>query len=437
MRNYTNILKAVERTGVRAWLVGDTVHMIEMGLEPELLTLALDSDDLSDVASALGLGTVDVRGPYPVLRGELEGVPFRGFCLQGGSIEEDLARRDFSIEAIALRSDGGVVDPFGGRLDIRNRVVRLTGDDIELIHKDPLRIIRMLRFAAELEMDIFWKTDADVRKFLDTNSESMGAIPAERWGREIIVGMKRRPWRFIQLCDAYGLLPFFLKDLDDLKAVPDEEGSARTLFDHVMRTLQVIESRLDTSKLMQGDAFVLAGLFSRIGTTALNAKGGKKSEEDQKKKQARLVSEYLTKWNIPSETINDVAAIISYYASFYEPVSEEQFCTAVLKFGMNAVGVALEFALCIALAEGFSHGEVLEDNQWNLAQVLRRFRSVARQTEGATRFLSGDEVMKLLKLGPGRVVGKLLKDLDVAVGTGKVSSRAAAEAWLMNNAPAS
>ena len=73
----------------------------------------------------------------------INGTPFRGFSLQGGSIENDLARRDFSIEAIAIRSDGGIVDPFGGIFDIRNKVLRLTGDDIELIYKDPLRIVRL------------------------------------------------------------------------------------------------------------------------------------------------------------------------------------------------------------------------------------------------------------------------------------------------------
>ena len=438
MRDYMNILKAVEDSGVRAWLVGDTVRMIEMGIQPHIITMALDTDDLFKAAHAIGTGTVDARGPFPALRGEMNGMPFRGFSLQGGSIESDLARRDFSIEAIAMRSDGGIVDPFGGIFDIRNKVLRLTGDDIELIHKDPLRIIRMLRLAAELEMDIFWKTDTDIRKFLETNANEMKDMPLERWGREIINGMKRRPWRFIRFCDSYNLLPLFLKDLDDLKKVPDgsnkvnEYGRPYTLFDHVLDTLHVIESRLDTHKIMQRDAFILAGLFSRINTKTLE----EIHDPDVRKVTDRLIIDYLTKWNIPSETINEVISIIGSYGAFYKPISEEQFCKYIIEYDAIAVEVAREFAACIAIAENRPEEtlEILRDNRWSLAQVLRRFDNVEKQMEGAERYLTGREIMNLLNIGPSKHVGELLEALDFAVGTGKVGSRAAAEKWLLSNA---
>ena len=425
MSNYLDVLEKVEETGARAWLVGDTVRMIEMGVQPDTITLAIDTQDMYQIALSLGTGIVDARGPYPALRGDLLGVPFRAFGLRGATIEDDLAKRDLSIEAIAVRSDGGVVDPFGGRFDIRNRVIRITGDDVELIEADPLRILRMLRFAAELEMDIFWKSDADVRKFLDVHADRMKDIPAERWGREIMKGIHRRPARFIELCDAYGLIPFFMKELDDLRNIPDGLNKGMSLFDHVVCTLGMIESRMDTNRLMQSDAFVLAGLFSRIGTSKLDG-------SDRTKQTDRLVNEYLTRWNVPSETIDDVLAIINQFKMFYEPMSEEKFCEDVLEVSTEAVEIALEFAKCVAEAEGFieQYRDVLDNNTWNLEQVLRRFRTVSLQTEGASRYMTGREVMNLLHIKPGRRVGELLEGLDMAVGTGKVSSRAKAEEWL-------
>ena len=425
MSNYLDVLEKVEETGARAWLVGDTVRMIEMGVQPDTITLAIDTQDMYQIALSLGTGIVDARGPYPALRGDLLGVPFRAFGLRGATIEDDLAKRDLSIEAIAVRSDGGVVDPFGGRFDIRNRVIRITGDDVELIEADPLRILRMLRFAAELEMDIFWKSDADVRKFLDVHADRMKDIPAERWGREIMKGIHRRPARFIELCDAYGLIPFFMKELDDLRNIPDGLNKGMSMFDHVVCTLGMIESRMDTNRLMQSDAFVLAGLFSRIGTSKLDG-------SDRTKQTDRLVNEYLTRWNVPSETIDDVLAIINQFKMFYEPMSEEKFCEDVLEVSTEAVEIALEFAKCVAEAEGFieKYRDVLDNNTWNLEQVLRRFRTVSLQTEGASRYMTGREVMNLLHIKPGRRVGELLEGLDMAVGTGKVSSRAKAEEWL-------
>ena len=425
MSNYLDILQKVEETGVRAWLVGDTVRMIQMGVQPQVITMAIDTQDIYQTAHNLGTGTLDARGPYPALRGEILGTPFRAFGLRGETIEDDLAHRDISIEAIAMRSDGGIVDPFGGRFDIRNKVIRLTGDNVDLIDADPLRILRILRFAAEFEMDVFWKTESDVRKFLEVHADRMNNIPAERWGREIMKGLPRRPHRFIELCDDYDLIPYFLPELEELKGIPDGKPENRSIYDHVLGVLETIERKLDTSKILQNDAFVLAGLFGHIGITTLDGR-------DRTKAADHKVNEYLTRWNIPSETIDEVIAIISGYMTFYEPISEETFCRQVLELSGDAVQAELEFAVCVAQAEGFMDriGDVIEGNRWNLAQVNRRFENVRLQTEGASRYMTGREVMNLLHMKPGRRVGELLDGLDMAVGTGKVSSLAMAEDWL-------
>ena len=423
MRNYLDVLKKIEETGAKAWLVGDTVRMLQMGIQPETITLAVDSDDMYALSQAIGTGAVDARGPFPALRGELLGASFRAFSLRGATIEDDLACRDLSVEAIAIRSDGGIVDPFGGRFDIRNGVIRLTGDNVDLIEADPLRILRMLRFAAEFEMDIFWKTETDVRKFLEVHADRMKDIPPERWGREIMKGIRRRPCRFVELCDDYDLLPFFLSELEELKSVSDGKGS--TIYGHVLEILRVIEERLDVNKIIQNDAFVLAGLFGHIGTRTIDL-------SDRNRQADRTITEYLTRWNIPSETIENVIAIINNYQRFYSPVTEETFCREVLNYSRDAVVVALQFARCAAIAERRfeDYREVLDNNRWSLKQVLRRFNTVELQTEGASRYMTGREVMSLLHMKPGRRIGELLEGLDFAVGTGKVASRAAAEEWL-------
>ena len=414
MSSYLDVLTKIEETGTRAWLVGDTVRMIFTGVKPDVITLAVDTKDMYSLAFALENGAVDARGTYPDLRGEILGMPFRAFALRGNSIEEDLACRDLSIEAIAIRADGGVVDPFGGRFDIRNRVIRLTGDNVELIDADPLRILRMLRFSAELGMDMFWKTTGDVRQFLDLHSDKLENIPDERWGREILKGIRSRPYKFIRLCDDFHLIPFFLKELDELRYISD----GKNLFDCVLEILKLIQQRLDTNKLMQNDVFVLAGLFGLVGVKKLDG-------SDRTKFTDRLISDYMTRWNNVLGTING-------YKRFYEPTSEETFCKLVLQYSSQAVEVAFEFAKCVAEATDFADKvqDIMNDNEWNMRQVLRRFNTVSLQTEGGTRYLTGREVMSLLGMKPGRRVGELLEALDVAVGTGKVTSRAGAEAWL-------
>lgn len=422
MRSYMSALKAVEETGVRAWLVGDTARMIAMDAQPATLSMVAEPCDLDALAAALGNGTVDAVGGFPVLRAKVLDTPVEIVLLQGDSIEEDLARRDFSMNAIAFRGDGGVVDPFGGRHDIRNRVIRLTGDDIELVRRDPLRIVRMLRFAAELGMDIFWKTETDVRTFIESYPGQIRGMPSERWGREILNGVRRCPYNFVRLCDGYRLLSFFLPELEDLKAVV-EPRTGLTLFEHAMTTLRAVQDRLGGNKIKDHQSFSLAGLFCRLGTRELDA--------PDLAPAAKIASGYLGRWNIPSDTIDRVAAIVMNYRAFYAPRTEEELCRDVLRDGLEAVEMTFEFALCGALAERFPGTDVLKGNRRRLEQVVGRFESVARRTDGSSRFLTGDEVMDLLKLPPGRKVGEILGGLDVAVGTGRVASRSEAEDWVL------
>ena len=427
MRSYMSALKAVEEAGGKAWLVGNTARTIAMDLQPDVLSMVAEPCDLGALAGRLGNGTVGAVGGFPVLRTAVLDMPVEVALLQGGSIEEDLARRDFSMNAIAFRSDWGVVDPFGGRHDIRNRVIRLTGDDIELVRRDPLRIVRMLRFAAELSMDIFWKTETDVRTFIEANPGLIHSTAPERWGREILGGMRGCPHDFVRLCDGYHLFPLFLPELEELKDIV-EPRTGLTLFEHAMATLRVIQDRLRIHKIRENDAFALAGLFCRVGTKSLDV-GDPRPVTD-------LASRYLRLWNIPSDTADRVSAIIMNYRSLHAPRTEEELCGDVLRYGREAVSMTLEFASCSALAERFPSIDIVKGNRWRLEQVLRRFASTERQTDGSDRFLTGGDVMDLLKLVPGRKVGEILNGLDMAVGTGRVSSRSEAEAWVLRRGSA-
>lgn len=205
--------------------------------------------------------------------------------------------------------------------------------------------------------------------------------------------------------------------------MPDGKGG--TIYDHVLEVLRVIEERLDVNKIIQNDAVVLAGLFEHIGTKTLDL-------SDRDKYADRIITEYMARWNISSETIDNVVAIINNYRIFYTETEEEKLCRDVLDYSRDAVIIALQFARCVAIAEGRleEYREVLDNNRWNLKQVVRRFTHVENQTEGASRYLTGREVMTLLNMKPGRRIGELLDGLDMAVGTGKVNSRASAESWL-------
>ncbi len=422
MKTWLRVLEAIETAGIRAWLVGDPVRDVVMGIQPISLNVIVEPCNLEALAISLGGGTLEGTGTFPVLRASILGARVDISCMKGASIEEELSRRDFSMNAVAIRSDDGFVDPWGGRHDIRNRLIRITGDDIDLIQNDPIRIVRMLRFSAELDMDIFWKSETDVQTFIERNPDRIRNTPPERWGREILNGMRRRPWDFMYLCDRYRLLPLFLNDLEQLKEIRIEGGES--LFDHTMDTVRIVQDFLTTRKRRHNDvAFSLAALFHHVGSEV--------SQPVDTTKASEIAMRYLRAWNMNAEVVDTVGAVIRYYRLPYTPATEEQLCRAVLKHGSEAVEMIVDFAICNSQADRMKNMEVLAANRWRLGEVLRRFDEARRRTEGSVRYLTGDEIMNALQLQPGRVVGEILGELDMAVGTGIVSSKKEARDWVL------
>ncbi|MDR1733078.1 MAG: hypothetical protein LBR61_13410 [Synergistaceae bacterium] len=423
MKTYLRVLKTIEAAGTRAWLVGDPARDVVRGLEPTDLDVAVERCDLEALATSLGSGTLGGDESFPVLRATLSGVRTEIACIRGASIEEDLAQRDFSINAIAIRSDNVLVDPWNGRRDIRNGVIRLTGDDIDLVRNDPIRILRMFRFASELDMDIFWKSGADVRQFINTSSDAIRSMPSERWGREILSGMNARPWDFLYLCDYYGLLPFFMEEIQRLKEIPLEDDESQSLFDHSLETVRAVQEFLKNRKTTGASvALPLAAIFHHAGA--------EKGSPTDTKKAAKIASRCLMAWNMGSETTKLVETVIQHYHAMYNPVTEEQFCRSLLKHGFEAPMAIVNFAICNSRADKVRDMETLVANKWRLSEVLRRFEDVRRRMEGNTRYLTGSEVMSLLNIQPGKVVGEILGAMDMAVGLGIISSKKEASEWV-------
>lgn len=186
-----DVLEKLESAGHEAWCVGGCVRDALSGREPEdwdAATAALPEETVSifgERALPTGLkhGTVTVRtpgGPVEITTYRLDGAYHDhrrpDFVTFTRSLEEDLARRDFTINAMALDLRGELRDPFGGRADLERRVLRCVGEPDRRFEEDALRILRGLRFAAVLGLEIGEETAAAIRR----NREGLRDIAAER-----------------------------------------------------------------------------------------------------------------------------------------------------------------------------------------------------------------------------------------------------------------
>lgn len=186
-----NLLKTLETAGFEAWCVGGCVRDTLLGRQPgdwDVTTNALPEETLSvfgerAVPTGLKHGTVTVRmegGTVEVTTYRVDGaytdhrrpdsVTFTP------SLTEDLRRRDFTVNAIAMNRMGELQDPFGGREDLEDRILRCVGDADRRFGEDALRILRGLRFAAVLGFEIEEETAASIHR----NRELLRSIAAER-----------------------------------------------------------------------------------------------------------------------------------------------------------------------------------------------------------------------------------------------------------------
>ena len=212
MKNYLEVLKHIKKTGFNCWLIGSAARDVIMRRVPVALSIVVDAPSYEKLIEVFG-GEIVKNRNFNYVQSEIFGESSQMSLLDGRTITKELSERDFTINAIAIRWDGYVEDPFRGRHDIRNRLIRIVGDNIENLESKPLRVVRLIRFAVYLDMNIYWKSEMDTRIFIEEHKEEIVNSLSSRWGREIFISMKEKPHDILRLADHYGLSSLIIPKL--------------------------------------------------------------------------------------------------------------------------------------------------------------------------------------------------------------------------------
>ncbi len=153
------------------------------------------------------------------------------------SLEEDLARRDFTMNAMAWRpardgKPGELIDPFDGRRDLDARLLRAVGDPDERFTEDALRMLRAVRFATLLDLRIEGKTAAAVKR----NAALTDTLSGERIQQELVKMLSApKPSIALEMLSDLGVLAVICPELEESKGTPQEKAAAENVFEHLLR----------------------------------------------------------------------------------------------------------------------------------------------------------------------------------------------------------
>ncbi len=252
-----SVFQQFHERGHELWLVGGALRDRLLGLEEngdlDYTTSALP-DEVEQIGRALGLNLVTVGKRFGTIGIQVDGrwwevTTFRGDSYEAGdrwpdvtfgaSIEEDLARRDFTVNALAEDTrTGRLLDLYGGETDLRARVIRAVGDPVTRYREDPLRILRGLRFASQLDFEI---EDATLAGMAET-ADLLLTLSQERVTAELdrlLAGNAAA--RALRLLHSTGALARILPEL--LPAVGCEQNSYHRfdVWDHTVATVAAID----------------------------------------------------------------------------------------------------------------------------------------------------------------------------------------------------
>ena len=220
------IIKTLYENGFEGFLVGGCVRDSILNRNPndyDVTTNALPDDIIrifeKTIPTGIKHGTVTVllnKEPFEVTTYRIDGEYLNNRSPEEvtfvTNIKEDLARRDFTINAMAYNDEKGLVDFFNGRDDLKNKIIRCVGDADKRFNEDALRMLRAIRFCTQLDFEIEEKTLAAITN----NSHLIKNISVERVADELNKCLLcNKPSKAFLLLEKTGLLKYILPDLQE------------------------------------------------------------------------------------------------------------------------------------------------------------------------------------------------------------------------------
>lgn len=357
----------------------------DTGIEHGTITVLLDKD-------AFEVTTYRVDGKYEDSRHPSE-VTFTR------NLREDLLRRDFTINAMAYNDKEGLVDIFGGMDDIRTGTIRCVGNARERFGEDALRILRAVRFAAQLGFSIEEGTKRGIVELAPT----LENISAERIQVELIKMLTSPNPGMMRTAYELGITKVILPEFDALMVTTQETPHHMyTVGEHTLKSLEHVES----DKILR-----LTLLFHDIAKPMMKTmdENGRAHFKMHDSKGSEVAKQIMRRLKFDNDTMNKVVKLV-YYHDYRMPAEPRNVRRAMNKIGEDLFSYYLKVRKADTLAQSeYKREEKLQ----NIAEVETCYRDILEKRECVslkTLAITGNDLIEN-GMKPGKEIGEVLSHL--------------------------
>jgi len=415
------VITQLKKQGFEAYIVGGCVRDFLRGVEPEDWDVATNAkpEEIGKISlrsfadNKFGTVTVLTGSETPKLK-EIEITPYRidekysdkrhpDKIRWAKTIEEDLARRDFTINAMAMNKKGEIIDPFSGKKDLENKIIRAVGNPDERFNEDALRMMRAVRFATTLSFEIESKTTQAIKK----NAIWLQAISKERIRDEFLkIIMAEKAADGIELLRLLGLLKYIIPELEEGYKVTQNKHHIYECYEHAIFSLKYAAQK-KFNKYVR-----LAALFHDIAKPRVKeGEGPDATFYSHEILGAKMTIQILNRLKFPKKDIEKITKLVRYHLFYYnvDEVGESSVRRLVRKVGPENMAELLQVRYADRIGSGVPKAEPYKLR--HLKYIIER----VSQDPISVKMLkvNGNDVMKILGIQPGPKVGQIL---DVLLG---------------------
>ena len=321
------------------------------------------------------------------------------------TIEEDLARRDFTINALALDITGGaagkIIDPFGGQADIENKIIRTVGNSTERFNEDALRLMRAVRFAVQLGFEIEKETTKAIKK----ESGLLEMIAEERIRDELEkIIMAQNAKEGIELLEETGLLKYIIPELREGISVGQNKHHIYNVWDHNLKSLDYAVKKNYPLEIR------LAALFHDVGKPKTKAGEGPDSTfYNHEVVGAKMTAWILDRLHFSKDFTEKVVHLVRCHLFYYNvgEVTEAGVRRFLRRVGPENVDDLIKVRESDRIGSG-----VPKAVPYKIRHLLFMIEKVKHDPISPKMLkINGTDIMEILKIEPSQKIGRILSVL--------------------------